>query len=80
MSDDDVLLELQKLASTKKLLYIEDNDGLREKAGRLFESFFEKVFLASNGEEGLNLFKETNPDIIIEPSEQVNFQNFISKS
>lgn len=65
MSQDDTLLELKELATSKTLLYVEDNEGLRKKAGRLFKSFFGEVTLASDGKEGLELFKETNPDVII---------------
>ncbi len=47
------------------LLYVEDEEILREEISTVFESFFEKVFLASNGEEALEIFKNKQKDISI---------------
>ena len=59
------LKELRKLLSTHKLLYVEDNLGLRGKASTLFQKFFSKVYLATNGQEGLELFAKYKPEFVI---------------
>lgn len=47
------------------LLYVEDEDVLREEISTVFESFFAEVILASNGEEALEIFKNRQKDIDI---------------
>lgn len=59
------LKELRKLLSAYKLLYVEDNLGLREKANTLFQKLFSKVYVASNGQEGLELFIKHKPEFVI---------------
>lgn len=66
MADTKVdLKELKKLLSSLTLLYVEDNTTLQEKASTFFEKLFSRVYKASNGEEGLELFKQHHPQIII---------------
>ena len=57
--------ELESLAHNLTLLYVEDNLGIQKLATKVFEKFFTNIILANNGEEGLRLFKEHNPDIIV---------------
>ncbi|WP_024955849.1 response regulator [Sulfurospirillum arcachonense] len=47
------------------LLYVEDNDGLREKAERFFKKFFTEIYVGTNGEEGLLLYEKHKPDIVV---------------
>ncbi len=65
MIEIDKLHELQELAIGFTLLYVEDNDGLREQAHKLFKKFFPDIILATNGLEGLELFKEHKPKLVI---------------
>lgn len=46
------LKELKKIT----ILYVEDDDTIRTQTLSLFEKIFKKVYSASNGEEGINLF------------------------
>lgn len=62
MSD---ILMLKEEASDFEVLYAEDNDALREKAGKLLAKVFKKVYKAKDGEEALLLFKQHTPPIII---------------
>ncbi len=48
-----------------KLLYVEDNDEARESTLSILEEFFKDIIVACNGEEGLELFKESEIDLII---------------
>lgn len=57
--------ELQIIAKGISVLYVEDNDSLREKAGNLLKKFFRKVDLAENGQVGLELFKKNHSHIVI---------------
>lgn len=57
--------ELQKLLGIYKLLYVEDNLGLRGKAATLFQKFFCEVYEAADGQEGLDLFTKHKPEFVI---------------
>jgi diguanylate cyclase (GGDEF)-like protein len=48
-----------------RVLYVEDDKFSREKLMRILERRFSNVLVATNGEEGYMLYKQTRPDIII---------------
>ena len=48
-----------------KVLYVEDDTGVKEATLHLLKEFFSKVITASDGLEGLNLYKKEKPDLII---------------
>lgn len=47
------------------LLYVEDDASIREEMIEILELDFEHFHVAVNGEEGLKMYKEFNPDIVI---------------
>jgi len=47
------------------LLYVEDNSEARETTLLLFEEFFKNIIIATNGLEGIELFKKNKIDLII---------------
>ena len=47
------------------ILYVEDEDILREEIYSLLQGFFKKVFIASNGEEALKVYNENINEIDI---------------
>lgn len=59
------LAELKEAAQSFSILYVEDNDALRQNAAKLLTKFFGHVAVASNGLEGLEIFKKTMPQIVI---------------
>ncbi len=59
------LKELQIVAKEFSILYVEDNDALRNNASKLLKKFFTKVDLAQDGEVGLELFKKYHQQIVI---------------
>lgn len=48
-----------------KLLYVEDEDMIREAIGRALSRVYEHVILCQNGEEGFDAFLEHSPDIVL---------------
>jgi YesN/AraC family two-component response regulator len=47
------------------ILYVEDEIETQELMKTILESYFKKVLVASNGEEGLAIYKEESPDIVL---------------
>lgn len=47
------------------LLYVEDDDVARENAIEYLEHYFDHIYAASDAFQGLKLYRELNPDIII---------------
>ena len=47
------------------ILFVDDDHNTRDMIGTLLKSYCEEVFLASDGIEGLKLYKEKKPDIVI---------------
>jgi DNA-binding NarL/FixJ family response regulator len=65
MVDPNVLKQLRANLHSYSLLYVEDNEGLNAQATILFKKFFDTVFSAHNGEEGLKLFQLHRPQIVV---------------
>jgi CheY-like chemotaxis protein len=59
------LAKIKKEAKGFSVLYIEDNDSLRESATSLLKKIFKTVYSASDGKHGLKLFKKHLPDIVV---------------
>ncbi len=57
--------ELKKLSQDLRLLYVEDEDMLREALFTYLGKIFGEVVSAKNGEEGLKAYKEANFDIVL---------------
>ena len=47
------------------ILYVEDDIDTQELMSNILKMTFKEVFIASNGEEGLKLYKEKRPDIVL---------------
>ena len=50
---------------TMKVLYAEDEVGIREQVSCILSFFFKEVIVASNGNEAFLYYEEHNPDILI---------------
>ncbi len=55
----------KKLLKNVTLLYVEDDEMTLEEISYFLSRYVKKLIVAKNGEEGLALFKEHNPDMII---------------
>ncbi len=49
----------------KTVLYVEDDEYIVEIMKDILESFFDKVYVAYDGEKGLEVYKERDPDIVL---------------
>ncbi len=58
----DCIFKKEFLKNTT-ILYVEDDKVTREEASELFDGFFKKVIIASDGEEGFQKFKEFHAEI-----------------
>ncbi len=54
-----------KKVNNSTILYIEDDDITRENISSYLKRQCKQLYIASNGEEGLELFKSFNPEIVI---------------
>ncbi|MBV5278743.1 MAG: response regulator transcription factor [Campylobacteraceae bacterium] len=57
--------ENTSLYKNMKVLYAEDEEGIRENISFVLSLFFKDVFVAKDGEEALYLFEEEKPDLLI---------------
>ncbi len=59
------LTELIKKTKALNILYVEDDEILRITTISIFEIFFDNIFVATNGMEGLEVFEINKIDLII---------------
>ena len=57
--------ELKKITKDLTLLYVEDEDALRESLEIYLNKLFSKVVTAKNGQEGLEFYKKEHFDIVV---------------
>lgn len=59
--------EIKHLLKDSTIMFVDDDDSIREGMKAILKSFFKDVILASNGEEALQIYKDTKTkiDIII---------------
>jgi PAS domain S-box-containing protein len=69
MNDNDDLDNLNNddlnYIKTLSILYVEDDDNIRGQLRQFLARRSSTLYLAKNGEEGLNLFEQHRPDIVI---------------
>lgn len=59
------LTTLSQMCSSYSILYAEDDSNTQEEVARTLRRIFKEVYLASNGADGLELFKKHPIDIVI---------------
>lgn len=55
----------EEILKTLNVLYVEDEDLMRENMGMLLRRKVKSVEMAANGKEGLERFNEKRPDVVI---------------
>ena len=48
-----------------KILYVEDEENIREEMLEILQLDYDDIQVATNGQEGLAMYKEFHPDLII---------------
>ncbi len=48
-----------------RVLYVEDDSAIREALSKMLKRVVGELYVAKNGEEGLHLFREVSPDIVV---------------
>lgn len=56
---------MREMARDLSLLYVEDDENVRDGVECFLKKRFEQVWLAKNGSEGFELYQHTAPDIVI---------------
>lgn len=57
--------ELIDQLSNFTLLYVEDEEGIRNNIVEIFQDVFKEIYIAKNGEEAYKIFTEQKPDLVI---------------
>ncbi len=60
-SSPEILMQLRKLS----VLYAEDDEGVQQQLAKFLQRRVGKLFVASNGKEGLEIYQREKPDIVI---------------
>jgi YesN/AraC family two-component response regulator len=63
--DKNRVLELVSLGEQLEVLYVEDNESVRDATSAILKKFFKNLYIGVDGEEGLKLFKENSISLII---------------
>jgi len=63
--DKSKVLELVSLGEEIEVLYVEDNESVRDSTGAILNKFFKNLHIAVDGEEGLKLFEENSISLVI---------------
>lgn len=53
------------LSKVNSILYVEDEQGIRDELEEFLQHFCEKLYVAKNGAQGLELYKKYTPEVII---------------
>jgi len=48
-----------------KLLYVEDEESIREEMFEILDLYFDNIYIAKNGQEGLDMYQKHQPDVVI---------------
>jgi YesN/AraC family two-component response regulator len=60
-----LIKDLRAKTEELSVLYVEDEEEIRKEVTLFLNKFFKKVLVASNGKDGLELFKEEPVDLVI---------------
>jgi len=56
---------LRNQLNSYNILYVEDELGVQRNMSEYLEGYFKKVYIASDGKEGLEMYKKYKPDVMI---------------
>ena len=56
---------MKKIKKIQSILYVEDEITVQEELSEFLKDYCDELYVASNGVEGLSLFKQHHPKIIV---------------
>jgi YesN/AraC family two-component response regulator len=56
---------MEEVKKVNSILYVEDQNDIQEELVYVLEDYCDNLYTASNGEDGLELYKQYHPDIVI---------------
>jgi len=65
MVDGKVLQEILETTQKVDVLFVEDDEKVRDVIRETLSFFFRRVYLAENGEEGLRIFQQYSPKVVV---------------
>ncbi len=72
----DILNVLRQQADNLSVLYVEDNAGLRLQMHKFLRKFFKKLYVAKDGTEGLDMYRQHQTRIVITDIKMPNMDGF----
>ena len=63
--EQNKIIEIINKSRNLKVLYVEDNEDVRNQTQKMLSAFFQNIDLAVNGQEGFELFSKNPYDILI---------------
>ncbi|WOE70743.1 response regulator [Hydrogenimonas thermophila] len=65
MLDKNITKKLKSYTENLSILFVDDEEAARESIYGLLKTLFKNVYIAENGQEGLNIFEKEYPDIVL---------------
>ncbi len=65
MENMDHIVKLKEIAKDYDILFVEDSIALQQQVNKFLKKLFKNVYIASDGQEGLDLYKKYNPTIVL---------------
>ena len=65
MDSMEHILKLKEIAKDYDILFVEDSMALQEQVNKFLKKLFKNVYIASDGEDGLKMYKKYKPQLIL---------------
>ncbi len=65
MDSMESIVKLKEIAQGYTILFVEDSQALQKQVVKFLNKLFKEVIVASDGQEGLELYKKNRPDVIL---------------
>lgn len=65
MENMENIVRLKEIAQNYTILFVEDSKALQKQVVKFLQKLFKEVHVASDGEEGIEKFKEYNPNVVL---------------
>ncbi|QKJ23479.1 response regulator [Poseidonibacter lekithochrous] len=65
MDSMESIVKLKEIAQNYTILFVEDSQALQKQVVKFLSKLFKEVIVASDGQEGLELYKKNRPDLVL---------------